>query len=100
MEIEKIKTNWISNFEKDVYVRKGESYNLGLIFYDYKSQKFIASCVGITSDGSGQLVTFTNIFDNAFESFLWMEAKLYASGFQYSEIPNLYKLKERYQEKF
>ena len=69
MEIEKIKTKWICNFEKDVYVRKGESFNLGLIFYDYKTKKFIASCVGIMGVNSGQLITFTNMFDNAFESF-------------------------------
>ena len=100
MEIEKVKTKWICNFEKDVYIRKGESFNLGLVFYDYKTNKFIASCVGIMSVDSGQLVTFTNMFNNAFESFLWMEAKLYSSGFEYSELPNVYKLKEKYQEKF
>lgn len=100
MEIEKIKNKWISNFDKDVYIRKGETFNLGLVFYDYKTQKFIASCVGILNNGSGQLITFTNIFNNAFESFLWMEAKLYSSGFQYSELPNLYRLKEKYQDKF
>ena len=101
MEVQKIESEkWICDFEKDVYIRRGENFNLGLIFYDYKTQKFIASCVGVTSDNLAHLVTFTNMFEKAFESFLWMEAKLYNSGFDYSDMPNLYKLKEKYKEKF
>lgn len=99
-EIEKTKTMWICDFDKDVFIRKGETFNLGLVFFDYKTEKFVSSCVGISSDNMGQMVTFTSIFENAFESFLWMEAKLYSSGFPYSELPSIYKLKEKYKDNF